>query len=67
LDDGIGDTKVSIPTPIRIEKSRETYVVAFVPSFGPTIGEAGSVAAQASGRHGRCNLHATDAIHTIVQ
>jgi hypothetical protein len=30
----------------RIEKSRETYVVAFAPSFGPTIGEAGSVAAE---------------------
>jgi hypothetical protein len=30
----------------RIKKSRETYVVAFVPSFGPAIGEAGSVAAE---------------------
>jgi hypothetical protein len=26
----------------RIEKSREAYVVAFAPSFGPTIDEAGS-------------------------
>jgi hypothetical protein len=32
----------------RLEKSREAYVVAFAPSFGPTIDEAGSVAAQAS-------------------